>query len=353
MGTLRLVSGNSFLGGKLEPNGTLEVDLPEQHDLEVTLDEDDLIWPGFIDFHLHLGDRGRDGFGVEPPDLCRAGVFAAGDAGTFGWKNLPPARGGFPYRRWLSLLPYGLLSPSGDRYPGLDSEPRLIEAYETNRDQLAGVKIRLGQHDLDEDELLLADGTRIARRLGAPLMVHITGTWIPLGDLVAALQPRDVITHLYHGRRGSILTDAGIDPAIEVARSKGVHLDLAHGRNHFSWRVFDSACHRGIAMDTVSTDLTRSNRGRPPLIDLAHLCSKLLSAGFGWPELYRATVEVPGRYLRLAIPEGSLVVLRKREAPTTHYDCEGEFRSATHRWSPTLAVYANRLVTTGLQKGIR
>lgn len=343
MGTLRLLSGISFLGGTPEPNEMLEIDIagPDQ---ELNLAAEDLIWPGFVDFHLHLSDGRQGGVGVDPQDLYRDGVFAAADAGTFGWRNLPAAQEGFPCRRWLSLLPYGLLSPAGEPYRGLDSESALLKAYEANRAQLVGIKVRLGQGDLGEDELLLADGVRVGARLGAPLMVHITNSQLQLADLVDSLRAGDVITHLYHGRRGSILAGSRIDSAIVTARSKGVLLDLGHGSNHFSWKVFEAARRLGIEADTVSTDLTAKTLGRPPLVSLVHLCSKLFAAGVSWTQLYQATVEIPSKYLQLEIPEGSLVVLRQQEHPSVAEDCEGEGRVIRHRWNVAIAVYAHRLV---------
>lgn len=182
-------------------------------------------------------------------------------------------------------------------------------------------------------------------------MVHITNAQLPLADLVDTLQAGDVITHLYHGRRGSILIDAGIDPAIMTARRKGILLDLGHGFNHFSWRVFESAHRLGIDVDTVSTDLTRNTLHQPPLVDLTHLCSKLVSAGLGWAQLYRATVETPASYLGLEIPEGSIVVLRREETPSLVEDCEGEARAIDHSWCTALAVYAHNLVAGELQEG--
>ncbi len=345
MGTLRLISGISFLGGKPERNSLLELEVigPSQ---ELVLAEEDLIWPGFVDFHLHLGDRDHNQIGVIPADLYRSGVFAAADAGTFGWKNLPALQEGFPYKRWLSLLPYGLLSPAGEPYQGLGSNAAILSTYAANRHQLVGLKIRLGQGGPAEDELLLADGAKIARRLEAPLMVHITNARIPLSDIVNTLQAGDVITHVYHGRQGSILTETGIDPAIATARGKGILLDLGHGSNHFSWKVFEAAHQLGIEADTVSTDLTRNTLDRPPLIGLAHLCSKLHSAGLSWPQLYQATVTRPSEYLQLAMPEGSLAVLRREAGHFHAEDCEQETRTAKHAWRVAYAVYAHRVVAS-------
>ncbi len=325
------------------------IEVDHQGEREFSLDPDCLLWPGFIDFHTHLAFNDEPGPGVRTSDLMRFGVFGAADAGTFGWDNLPASRAvaGFPYKRWVSLLPEGLATyPISPRHEGItpEAEERIHQVMQTPRGDILGIKIRLGQHDRRDDEALLADGVRIADSLGLQLMVHFTDTFLPLAAIVAALRPRDVLTHVFHGRRGSILVNDRLDPAIANAVHRGIVLDVGHGSNHFSWPVFQKAQAQGLLADMISTDVTRRTLNRAPLFHLPFVCSKLVNANLDWDQIYRSTVANPLAYLGFTIPRNSAVVLQPRYASVAFGDSHGNVVKGSRWWDPVLVIYGGRLI---------
>ncbi len=351
MGTWRIESECSYLHGEPCRSETFCVEVENQEDKELYLDPSYLLWPGFIDFHAHLAlEDSGGGLGVNDSELIRLGVFGAADAGTFGWQNTPELNGLFeiPFKRWISLLPTGLATyPITPRYQGMTSEmeEQIHQAVQLSKNNVLGIKIRLGQHDHLDDEMLLADGVRIAENLGIGLMVHFTGTFLPLATIVAALRPGDVLTHIFHGRRGSILADGHLDSAISDAVYRGILLDVGHGSSHFSWPVFLRARAEGLLADIISTDVTRYTINQSPLFDLPFVCSKLVSGGLDWDKIYQSTVEKPLEYLGLEIPNRSVVVLRKNYESVIFGDSDGNLVEGSCRWDPALVIYRGHLIS--------
>ncbi|MHB8191120.1 MAG: amidohydrolase [Ferrimicrobium sp.] len=353
MGQWHIMAQRSYLQGKSCESDSSCIEVDNQADREIHLDADCLLWPGFIDFHAHLSLDNRWSLGVSANDLLRVGVFGAADAGTLGWGNISATsdQAEFPYKRWVSLLPEGLMThPIVPRYQGMtpEAEARMHQVFQLHKESIVGIKIRLGQHDRLDDERLLLDGIRIADSLGVGLMVHFTDTFLPLSAVVAALRPGDVLTHIFHGRRGSILTNGHLDPAVADAVNLGVLLDVGHGSKHFSWPVFQQALAEGLLPDTISTDITRHTINQAPLFHLPFVCSKLANAGLTWNQIYQSTVARPLAYLGLEVPSDSVVVLQPRYEPVAFGDTNGNIVEGSCWWDPVLVIFERRVIWNGI-----
>lgn len=346
-----------MVAGELLSNRRLVVPVEETRDIVLRLEDEDIIWPGFIDFHVHLGGVGLPGPGIAPHVLPAMGVFGAADGGSYSWDNPPESvlvDDLVVVRRWVALLPEGLtLHPYAPRYGGLTEVmvERARESLVSTTKPPIGIKIRLGQHDAVEDQRLLLDGVKLARALGLKVMVHVTDASIPFKAIQSALDAGDVVTHIFHGRRGSVMREGRMDPALEVARSRGIILDVGHGANHFSWRVLRQCLAEGLLPDTISTDMTVKTWGRPPVINLAFVCSKFVEAGLSWSQIYRATVTTPAHFLGMA-PPSSLVILKAHRAEVAFPDAEGEVVMGKQYWQPEVVikddmVIKNDLITEG------
>lgn len=340
--TWAITGGRSFDGkGEAVKLEQLLIRVHAELDREIRLAEDDVVLPGLIDFHAHVS-HGQEGVGAPANVFLQSGVLAVADAGTEGWANwLPPADGSpFPQiKSWISLLSDGLAQhPFAPRFMGLEENEGafLTELFETEADSLIGLKIRLGQHDASEDERLLTDGVYWSRRLRVPLMVHPTGSFLPVRDVLAPLSAGDVLTHVFQGRQGSILRDGRIAEEVFAASKKGVILDIGHGANHFSWQVFKQALHEGLLPDTISTDLTKKTWRRSPVYSLPYVISKMLAAGLTWRHVYDGVFRNPLKYLKLCIPDDSVVVLRPENRQEEFLDAEGQSVTGRQIWRPVL-----------------
>ena len=110
MGVWKFVGGRRLVAGQLETNPACVASVEGSGDVVLHLAEDDIMWPGFIDFHVHLKSNGVPGPGIDPVALPRMGVFGAADGGSYSWDNVPPdlQHARIATRRFVALLPEGL-----------------------------------------------------------------------------------------------------------------------------------------------------------------------------------------------------------------------------------------------------
>ena len=156
-----------------------------------------LVVPGLIDIHTHAGRE------TEDPDLCLAdGVTSLVDAGSAGSDGIDAvvAVAKAAPNRMRVLINAGKKGHHSRRRSDGSRQRRLramAAAIERHRDVVVGVKVRLsksvaGDHDLE--------AVRRARRVAGPLlpmMLHIGQTDSPLPEILALLNPGDIVTHIY------------------------------------------------------------------------------------------------------------------------------------------------------------
>ncbi|MCL5971187.1 MAG: amidohydrolase [Firmicutes bacterium] len=316
----------------------------------ISLRNNDMVFPGLIDFHAHV-DNGPGPLGVSQGQLISSGVMVVGDAGTRGWAN--NCQGAQQWRalpiikEWLNMIPDGLAQyPVVPYFRGLTEEQgiQITERINSQRERVVGLKIRLGQHDFTEDRRLLEAGSTFAQSCKVPLMVHITGTFLTAEEIFESLRAGDVLTHVFHGRMGSLDRDRRSVSSLIASVDNGVILDIGHGTRHFSWSVFHRLRAEGILPDTISTDVTQLSWRKTPLYDLPFVCSKLLAAGLSWTDIYRGIVTNPLRYFSEALPTDSIVVLRYWPRRVGFPDAEGQVVVADGMWRPVLVVASGHVI---------
>src|SRR5438876_320381 len=179
-----------------------------------------------------------------------------------------------------------------------------------NPDLAIGVKLRYGPGlvwEYSPEPVKLA--RRTAAMAGAPMMIHITDSPIPLPEILAEMAPGDIVTHCYHGRANGIMgaEKQFILKEVVEAQRHGIIFDCAHGRNHFSFAMIEKALDQGFLPDTISTDLTVTSATKGPVWDLTTTMSKLLHFGMPLDELVRRATAVPAKILGY---EGTIGTLR-------------------------------------------
>lgn len=353
VGTWQIQGGQRFSedGEPLLP-GDMSIAVKDLPDRIITLRETDVVFPGLADFHVHVRPEHDTlpTIGVASKELLSSGVMLVGDAGTRGWEHFSSSAqdGQLPMIKvWLSVIKDGLAQhPYVPYFDGL-TDGQSEEIFRTINclgDERAGLKIRLGQHDLAEDQRLWKAGLRLARYCKVPLMVHITGTFLPLEEILEALEGRDVITHVFHGQRGSLTARRRLVNALFDTVAKGVILDVGHGSRHFSWSTFFRLYAEGLRPHMISTDLTGLTWRKSPVYDLAFLCSKLVAGGLSWPELYQGVVKRPFEYYSAHLPSNSVVVLRYWPRRVKFYDLDGHNVIGNGMWRPVLVMAQGQVI---------
>jgi len=288
-----------------------------------------LVVPGLIDVHLHLMD-GLGAFGADPDVFgIGSGVTTVVDAGSTGHSLFPIFRRHIAEPAKTRVLAYVNLSTLGSvAGPGYSTleDPRLIDeakieaAVEKNREMIVGIKVMatgaaLGKAGLEP----LRRARRLADNLHLPLLVHIGESWSntaeppPVVNVLAHLEPGDIVTHMFTVHRGGLLDPNGkLWPEVGEARDAGVLFDVGHGLHNLNFDVARRVLDQGLKPDGVSTDGHRGNRAGP-VYDLPTTMAKLLALGFSLPDIVKMATTNAARLLGRGGELGSIRVGAKAD----------------------------------------
>jgi len=320
-----------------------------------------LVTPGLIDLHGHFFHRGQPLF-ADPDAVCLpAGVTTAVDAGSAGWATYAGFREYVIERAETRVLAFLHLAATGlmSLAAGVGELQDLRFAQEDRaRDalrrfpELLGLKVRI-QH-LATGEPNARPALEMARRIcddtGKRLMVHVSGTPIPIETILDQLRPGDIATHIFNGYEHGILDGQGrVREAVRAAAQRGVVLDVGHAGVHIDLGVARAALEQGLPPTTLSTDMVRPLVARR-MYDLPGVMSTFLGLGMPVPEVIRAVTDAPARALGLAGTLGALVpgaagdaaVLELAQGAFTFEDAAGHEIQSARRFVPVLTVRAGR-----------
>ena len=154
----------------------------------------------------------------------------------------------------------------------------------------------------------MARAKEAATEAGVRLMVHVSGTPIPLPDVLEHLGPGDISTHAFNGLPENILDNAGtIRPEVRAAADRGVIMDVAHAGVHCDVEVVKAAMDQGLLPDTISTDIHIAPPGRIVYL-MNDLVSKFHAMGMPLADAITASTSRPAQVLGLQDSIGSLAV---------------------------------------------
>ena len=279
-----------------------------------------LVTPGLIDLHGHFY-HGGSGSAVHADRTClSSGVTTGVDAGSAGFLNYGAMRDYvFPAHRTrlVAFLHIGAVGLAANRVLGGGlHDMRIIDVAQTaraikdNPGFLFGVKVRMHYDAVARWNAheAMAKAKEAATEAGVRLMVHVSGTPIPLPDVLEHLGPGDISTHAFNGHPDNILDQAGkIRPAVRDAVQRGVIMDVAHAGVHCDVEVAKAAMDQGVIPDTISTDVHIAPPGRTVYL-MNDLVSKFHAMGMPLADAITASTSRPAQVLGLQDRIGSLAV---------------------------------------------
>ena len=277
-----------------------------------------LLTPGLIDLHGHFY-HGGTGSAVPADRHClSAGATTGVDAGSAGFLNYGAMRDYvFPAHRTrlLAFLHIGAVGLAANRILGgglqdlriIDAD-RTAAAIKENTGFLFGVKVRMEHNAVAYWNA--AEAMRLARaaadQSGSRLMVHVSGTPIPLPQVLEYMGPGDICTHAFNGNPENMLDkQERIRPEVQAAVDRGVVMDLGHAGVHCDVAVARAAMAQGLAPHTLSTDLHIGPPGRT-VYGMNDLISKFHAMGMPLAEAIAASTSRPAQVLGLQEELGSL-----------------------------------------------
>jgi dihydroorotase len=341
----------------------VETDIPARQARQLVRAEGKIVTPGLIDLHTHVFPYVGP-YGIEPdPYSVTRGVTTVVDAGTSGAFSFPAfrrfiiERAATRIRALLHVVCIGMVTGGTPNMGELEDlrycDPKLAaRVARENRDLIVGFKIRFSKQYTGPNDL---EGMKRARaaadEAGLPLMMHIGGSYTPLGELLALTKKGDVVTHAFNSHPHGLLDSAGkIVPEVLEARQRGVLFDVGHGAGSFSFEVMENCLQQEFMPDTISSDLYTANI-QGPVYDLATTLSKFLLLGLSLREVIaRATVNTVrvfafGAQIGTLKPgaEADVSVFELAEGDFTFTDSDGKTRQGRHKLSPVITVKGGKL----------
>ena len=207
-----------------------------------------MVSAGLVDVHTHLRVLPTDRYGMQA-EMCAFpfGVTAAADAGRADGE--PSVYDAF----MLKSLVFVSVQIK-DNTPDLISAEIAIEKY---KKRVCGLKVYFDVASSEvRDVTPLVEICEMAHSRGLRVMVHCTGSPIPMSDILETLGEGDILTHAFHGGVNNA-SDDGYE-SMRMAQRRGVVIDTGFaGYVHTDFAVFDGAIKSGIVPDTISTDITK------------------------------------------------------------------------------------------------
>jgi dihydroorotase len=336
----------------------VDSDIPAEAAFQVIDAAGQYVTPGLIDLHTHIF-RKVTYWGIDPdPVASRSGVTTWNDAGSAGALTLEglrefivePAR--VRIKAFLNISTIGLVAENYElanlAYLDVDIFRRLADR---NRDLVSGVKVRMGSPTVGENDLEpLRRARRAADECDLPLMVHIAFGPPDIDDVLALLQPGDILTHCFTGLTMKLVDDRGqvLDSA-KRAWDSGVIMDIGHGMGSFSFEAAEALLAAGRRPDVISSDIHQMSV-HGPMYDLPTCMSKFLHLGMSLRDVVRAVTSRPAEVLGIERDVGTLrpgsladvAAFRLHQGRFPFYDIDGAMREGRELLTNTLTVIGGR-----------
>ena len=317
-----------------------------------------LVTPGLIDLHGHFY-HGGTGSAVHADQNClSAGVTTGVDAGSSGFLNYGAMRDYvFPAHktRLVAFLHIGAVGLAANKVLGgglhdlrIIDVDRTVDTIKDNPNSIFGVKVRMHYDAVarwNAEKAMIA-AREAADKSGKKLMVHVSGTPIPLPNVLEFLGPGDISTHAFNGDHESILDNNNkIRSEVREAVDRGVIMDVGHAGIHCDVDVVKHALDQGLPPDTISTDIHVPPSGRIVYL-MNDLLSKFHAMGLSIEDVVSASTNKPASVLGMDKDIGSLrvgmsgdaAVFNLREGRFVWHDMAGHNGDGNVRFDTLLTV---------------
>ncbi len=323
-----------------------------------------LVVPGLIDIHGHFFHKFLP-WAVEPDQVCLSnGVTTAVDAGSMGLASFAGFRDFIAKQSRTRLYCFLNISSIGfiadPHVPevanmALADVKKTVECINQNRDTILGGKVRIAYVATGIKNALpaLEAALQAAKESQTRMMVHISGSPLPLIDILSRLRPGDIICHIFAGGENNILDwNHRVRPEVKAAVRRGVILDGACAWANLNFNVARAVLEDGLLPHTLSSDIcVPSYFGWPVTYDLLEVMSIFLALGLSLEEVLRCNTTNAALAIGKSSEIGSLrtgtagdvSVLQFQEGNFTFIDWEGNELKTKQKLVPALTVHNGKI----------
>ena len=235
---------------------------------------------------------------------------------------------------FINYSSIGLTQGSGElsNFDWLD-EKALEAVLQKYSEIIKGIKLRASQSVVkDKGVEPIRLGAAFAHKYHLPVMVHVGNEPPKLDDVFNELRKGDIVTHIYHGKKGGIiLEDGSIDPIAVRKYEEGVLFDVGHGSASFSFNTAEKAIQKGLIPHLISSDL-HSGNFQKKISSLAEVVTKIYNLGLSECQIVDAIAIRPAQILDLhnEIKIGGQadisIISFQKSAEKTYRDSDGKER---------------------------
>ena len=267
---------------------------------------------GFVDIHMHMKGCCSDIFGI-PAEIASFpfGVTTAVEA----WAD----KDGGVVLDNLLLDAFVFVGVNVVKnHADLKNTEKLLSVY---KNRAIGLKICFDRSNLAVvDETPLKEVCAYAQEKKLKVLVHTTGTPVPMQRVLEILNKGDICSHIFHGGEFTVADDDYV--CLSYAKQKGIVLDNAMaGGVHTDFAVAKGAIEAGLLSDTISTDITRlSAFKRGGNYGMTMCISIMRELGVAENELFKAITGSAAKSIGIEKIAGKLEVGRKADIAVIRYE---------------------------------
>lgn len=264
--------------------------------------EGKLILPSFTDIHVHAFPE-KTALGLSADKIgIRQGVSTIIDAGSAGCDDYPEfykeviEKSSTTVKAFINYSKIGLTKDGKELSDtGYFDEKKLFSTIQEFKETIVGIKLRASGSVVGSLGMeAVKKGISFARKVNLPVMVHVGNAPPTLEEILPLLQKGDIVTHIFHGKKGGILDDCGkIKQLVKDKYKEGVLYDVGHGAASFDFKTAEKAIKEGLIPFTISSDIHARNFGTK-VKSLSEVMTKCLICGMEKEAILKAVTLNPG-----------------------------------------------------------
>lgn len=276
---------------------------------------DKIVSAGFVDAHVHMRIPPVDRFGLQAEMSCLPfGVTAAADAGRNHGERI----------LFDSFAVKNVLFVGAEIRNNSVNFDDIEDALARYGDKAIGIKVYFDTEMSEVSDISpLVAVCRFASERNLRVMVHCSGSPVPMSEILSTLNASDILTHAFHGGGSNAAEDDFA--SIKAAQKQGVVIDTGFaGYVHTDFAIFEKAIRSGVLPDTISSDITKfSAYTRGGRYGMTMCMSMARHMGMTEEEIFRAITSTPARVLGKSAEWGRLEAGRTADIAVLEYTDEG------------------------------